>query len=1649
MTYNRMLEWIEKDLHKDDFYKINARIAIGDADGDWQVALLGKNLTDEETTTAVEPEPEIDEERFNIDSNVHDLMAYAAAQAKSPSSRPAGLRGSFGNTMDRQTWVSLSPEGQAQWDTIPNPDKAVILKGTRTRGAELLLKRQSEGKSKVFSPQPPRTPAASVTNTRTLVNSHEQETPPTPPEPEAPQEEPDNQTLLINMAKSDVNPADVRRMLSQTSNKRSPEKEDTFHTPMSTPKSSPKKKVTISQEEDTVRTYKTNFHDILDQPVQSSRHETLIRLLCLFIGFIVALILPYKSPNSHISSNKVQYTVYPTSSRSSRGALVDRGSNGTIAGEDMRIVNKVVDPRRIDVSGINNHQITDLPIGACGGVTKSQKGNVICVFHQAAGYERGRSIISCAQLEYYKCKVSDVSMRCGGYQRIATVDGYCFPLDIINGLPHMKLRPFTDSEWNTLPHVIMTSDELWDPKKMDNTISDKDDWFDAVTDFEDGILDSPFDQYGEYKYLETKSKDPLPEGEFIPAHVDELEVNFHHITSVNDQYYCHDGVVSYETYGGDVSDVKDRPEPEDNEYEEEAKPVIKVSPKIEPKTPDYEELRPYFLGQPKNIVQKTMENTTRWGRTEASNSQHLTKTHKSPFPAFNVRRRNEAVATDLVYSDTPAVDSGAKHAQIFVGRDTLVIDFIGMKSDSEFIGALQDVIRKRGAMDKLISDSARAELSLQVLDALRALMIENWQSEPYFQWQNFAERRWKEVLRLINWIMNTKGCPADTWLLAGQFVRDVLNLSYNESIKGVPLQKLTGQTQDTSILLLYQFWDPVYIQRYTEPGVKGFPSKPDEIKGRFVGFSHDVGHHFTFKVLTDDTRKIIHRSVLRKADTGRNLRIDVDPDDPNMKQFVHSKRPTTDGEQRLPTAGKLDPEECIGRSVLMPVQKDGTRPRATVMERVDEHKKNLATNPDYIRYRVKVGNNEDWEEVVAYNELMDVVQSNKLDDGAWTFKSVIGHSGPLTKNDPGYNGSSYNVLIRWETGEQTHEPLSDFANSSNDAKLCCAVHARKNNLLEKPGWKQFKKLAKREKKLIRLVNQAKLTSFRLTPVHMHGYLVPRNYQQALELDKQNGNTKWADATQLELHQVLGYGTFNDHGRHARGPEGHKRINVHFVYAVKHDGRHKARLVAGGHLTDTPIDSVYSSVVSLKGVRVISFLAELNGLDLWSTDIGNAYLESPTSEKVYIVAGPEFKDVGLEGHTLVIVKALYGLKSSGLRWWEILADVLSQMGFFPSKAERDIWMRDKGDHYEYVFVYVDDLGIASKDSKSIVDELENRYGFKLKGTGPIQFHLGCDYFRDKDGVLCFAPKKYIEKMIDTYKRLFGNKPKDYVSPLVKGDHPELDTSPELELEGIKKYQSMVGAMQWAVQLGRLDITAAVMTMSGFRAAPRVGHLDRVKRIYGYLANFRGAVIRARTEEPEFSDLPDKTYDWENSVYKGAEEQIPTDAPKPLGKRVVTSDYVDANLYHDYVSGKSVTGILTFFNKTPVDWYSKKQATVETATYGSEHVAARTATEKIMENRMYLRYLGVPVHDSRLFGDNESVVNSSSLPDARLHKRHVALSFHRVREAIAARIMRFFWIEGPQNPADILSKHWGYQQVWPLLKPILFWEGDAADLITEDE
>ena len=409
----------------------------------------------------------------------------------------------------------------------------------------------------------------------------------------------------------------------------------------------------------------------------------------------------------------------------------------------------------------------------------------------------------------------------------------------------------------------------------------------------------------------------------------------------------------------------------------------------------------------------------------------------------------------------------------------------------------------------------------------------------------------------------------------------------------------------------------------------------------------------------------------------------------------------------------------------------------------------------------------------------------------------------------------------------------------------------------------------------------------------------------MQFDSENKNSKWYDAIKLEMESMLEYKVFKmwdkaiigKHKKVKNPPKGYHRIIVHLVFAVKFDGRHKARLVADGHLTPESIENIYSGVVSLRNLMLVIFLGKLNNLELWGADIGNAYLEAFTDEKLYIVAGPESQE--LEGYILIFLKALYGLKSSGKRWAEVIHGILRDMKFLPSKAAPCIWLRKAPNLrcYEYIAVYVDDLCIAAESPSAIIQIFKSKYHLKVKGGGKLTYHLGADYFEDPDGTFVSQPKKYIDKLADTYKRLFNEDP-----------------------------------------------------------------------------------------------------------------------PK---------------------------GCLHFVNKTPVDWYSKKQAIVETATYGSEFVAAKTATEQIVETRQTLRYLGAPITAKYfLFGDNRSVVTSATLPHSTLTKRHNILAFHRVREAISAKLMAFYWIQSAYNLSDMLSKHWDHRTVYPMILKLLITWGNIT-------
>ena len=271
--------------------------------------------------------------------------------------------------------------------------------------------------------------------------------------------------------------------------------------------------------------------------------------------------------------------------------------------------------------------------------------------------------------------------------------------------------------------------------------------------------------------------------------------------------------------------------------------------------PDWNTQRPFLAWTSPSSIKDTFNVTTRHGT--APNTQEYIKRHfKSRNPVFSIC--SEAVATDIIFSDTPAVDDGPTMSQFFCGHDIFVCDAYGIKSTKQFINTLSDNIRKWGAMDTLISDGGKYDISKGVTDLLHSLFIQDYQSESYHQDQNKTETCFGPAKRYTNTVMNTSGYLACCWLLCLQYIFVVLHHLASPTLQGIcPVQALQETTPDISFMPHTSFYEPVYYRiEFSEPDFH-LPLSSNEKKGYWVGFAANQGDSLTWRTLTEDTQKII------------------------------------------------------------------------------------------------------------------------------------------------------------------------------------------------------------------------------------------------------------------------------------------------------------------------------------------------------------------------------------------------------------------------------------------------------------------------------------------------------------------------------------------------------------------------------------------------------------------------------------------------------------------------------------------------------------------------------------------------------------------------------------------------------------------------
>ena len=320
--------------------------------------------------------------------------------------------------------------------------------------------------------------------------------------------------------------------------------------------------------------------------------------------------------SSHDSSRQIQTHQRYVFARvnQSNHHLIDRGANGGLAGADMRAIHTT--PRKINIVGIDDHELTGLNVVTAAALLDTQKGPIIGVFHEYAHLGKGRSIHAAGQMEWFNCQVDDRSEIVGGAQRIETSEGYVIPLSIESGLVYMHtIRIPTDQDLQNYPHVFFTSPDIWDASVLDHEITPS--LLEDINQHSDDSLlqDSIFDEYGD----------------------------LHHRAIQTLNIFC---------------DLPSPPsgEPLTHAYMHDSNPAEE----------DWKSLRPYFGWQSEQVIKNTYQVTSRFGGTIPQHD-YLKKHFKSRNPVFNIPRRNEAVATDTILSDTPAINDGSTMAQFFVG----------------------------------------------------------------------------------------------------------------------------------------------------------------------------------------------------------------------------------------------------------------------------------------------------------------------------------------------------------------------------------------------------------------------------------------------------------------------------------------------------------------------------------------------------------------------------------------------------------------------------------------------------------------------------------------------------------------------------------------------------------------------------------------------------------------------------------------------------------------------------------------------------------------------------------------------------------------------------------------------------------------------
>lgn len=1012
--------------------------------------------------------------------------------------------------------------------------------------------------------------------------------------------------------------------------------------------------------------------------------------------------------------------------------------------------------------------------------------------------------------------------------------------------------------------------------------------------------------------------------------------------------------------------------------------------------------------------------------------------------------------------------------------------FFPLTTESQGQRTMVDFIQLVGIPHTIHSDDAKVFLHGEFKKSCRKYGVKQTFTEPYSPWQNRAEGAIRELKSYASKLMQRKSAPLRLWCFAYEYASDILSLCAggNYQLNGrTSYEHVMNYTPDISEYVSFQwyqwsyYWDEI---------------NKEKTLCRWLGVAHNIGQSMCYYVLKSNGSFIARSTVipipdcdLQSNDVKEQMKVFTDKLHASIGNHdkavingavVNSDDPYRDSLYLDPSDDEVtypwdtdlleqhindenestqkDLDEYIGTNVVLPgpdglevlcqvkgrkrnadgtpIGKSNPNPildtRIFEVEYPDGHVDSYATNI----IAESLYNNVD-EHGFNTGMLSEIVEHRKTDKAIEMKDGLIGQN-----KKPVITTKGWSIRIKWTDGSYDWLPLSQVKNS-NPVELAEYAHAA--GIEKEPAFRWWAPtvLKKRTRMINKVHTRMKKNNMKF------GVLIPLTVKEALEQDKANGNTLWKDAIAKEYENVKVAFKLMDEGE--KIPPTYQKITCHLVFEVKFDLRRKARYVAGGHLTTTPSSMTYSSVVSRESVRIGFLVAALNGLDVWAADIMNAYLNAPTKEKVWFIAGEEWGEHA--GKPVLVVRALYGLKGSGQAWRSFLADTLKNtLGFTSSYADPDVWFKPStkpnGEkYYTYLLIYVDDVICIDMNPKHYIEAIGNVFKIKEGSAGPPTVYLGANIqkvaSRSQGECWGMSCEQYVRDAIKHVKeRLkqdgyeFNKKLSDTrYSPQQPFSNlkyrPELDVSIICSDTEASYYQNLIGVLRWIVELGRIDIHFEVATLSQYLVNPRRGHLHQALHIFKYLDIHKESFL---SFDPTYIDLGEPL-NMEDSpkckikamqdFYPDAREPIPTNCPEPRGKPVQINCFVDSDHAGNTITRRSQTGILIYLNMAPIFWFSKKQNTVETSTFSSEFVALKIAAEKIISLRYKLRMFGIPIDGhANVFCDNEAVYKNSSIAASTLKKKHNSIAYHKVRECVASNTLIIYKEESGSNLADILTK-----------------------------